>query len=433
MSAFRRRSAFVALSVSILFPVACSALSSPGLGSSHPILSPDNAGSMTALSQLPIFVDCADFDVYETRTVILCESTLLVYPTLQSGSNVMKIKESTSISRAVVMSDIGRAVVMMYVYPYSKADLWDLGKGTKIIEFPAEVNSAAFSPDGKLIATTSPSDSEPLVRLWNSSDGTMVGSLEYPADAHSKEGFQAAFSNDGKSLAVGSMSYAYLWDLQSPEPTSVFRMEGQVVAVEFSPSDKQLVATEIGDVHVWDIASGKELSFIQDAHGGRVSGVRFSPDNSLLVTWGREDRRARVWDLASETERSFENLSDTPVGEIGFDPKGERLSIWSESTIAEWDTTTGSRLVAADLGTTCETVKAVSPDWRLAACETEDYQLQVWDVLGGKSVAVLAAGEDLFLSGTLVEFSPKGEFLLADFHGMIDKEYASRLFVFGLP
>jgi WD40 repeat protein len=427
MKAVRRHFTALIIPITLYFIISCSALSSLNFGASYKILSPENANRLALVSKLPFFIDATGYFFDEKKTTMLSDSIILLYPTLQSGSNRIKIVENSSILLTTFSPDGKRMVAMTY----DKTDLWNAENGTKVAELPTKRGYATFSPDGKVIATTSPWAFEETgegttVQLWNASDGKAIKSLTVPHRA----GFHVAFSDDGKTLAIGTVSGAYLWDMKSDQPNASFAGTDMVLQIGFSPNNRQLVALS-PRVRIWDIAEEKELTYFQNAHDGNVNGAIFSPDNSVLVTWG-EDHKAKVWDMAGGTERSFENLSDAVVDDIGFSPDGKRLSILNENTISEWDTTNGKQLTATNLETDCGEVKAVSPDWQLAACETKDQELMVWDVLGAKSLTILKDEDDLSFDGNNVHFSSDGKFLAADYNGYINHEFAFRLFVFGV-
>jgi WD40 repeat protein len=255
MATSRRWFSVAFLCLSVAFSMSCSTFSSLGVGVSANGITPQNADRLKLVAEFPFFVDCTDYSIDSNRVAMYCGDVFLLYPELQSGSKRIRIEETSSMFSTALSPDGERMVTLIY----EKSNLWNMKNSEKITEFPSSFGFATFSPDGKTIATTNPFDGDAIVRLWNASDGEAVGSLKTP-DKSFGGGFHAAYSSNGKTLAIGSMSVAYLWDLVSPTPTAVFPMNSQVVWIGFSPGEKQLVATEIGNVHGYRRWKGIGLS-----------------------------------------------------------------------------------------------------------------------------------------------------------------------------
>ncbi len=88
--------------------------------------------------------------------------------------------------------------------------LWDVSNGKEIATLaghPNRVQMVAFSPDGKLLATCG---RDSCLKVWNVAEKKEVSS--FPARSEPVE--QLAFSKDGKLLASGGGKFVELWDLE---------------------------------------------------------------------------------------------------------------------------------------------------------------------------------------------------------------------------
>jgi WD40 repeat protein len=136
------------------------------------------------------------------------------------------------------------------------------GKNTATLEISDWTPAAAFSPEGKTLATAiyivgrinaMTEVTENRVKLWDAATGKQRASL--PAASVSS----VVFSRDGKTLATGS---------------------------------------EENTIKLWDLASGKELVTLK-GHTDTVSSLAFSADGKLLVS-GSKDKTVKVWELGKK-------------------------------------------------------------------------------------------------------------------------------------
>ena len=126
-------------------------------------------------------------------------------------------------------------------------------RGTGILTgHTGAVDSMAFSPDGKTLASGS---SDGTIRLWEVATGRPIGS---PLTGHTGWVLSVAFSPDGKTLASGGKD---------------------------------------DTVRLWDVATRQQIGAPLTGYGRWVTSVAFSPDGMTLAG-GSNDYTVRFWDTA---------------------------------------------------------------------------------------------------------------------------------------
>src|SRR5262249_48790883 len=116
----------------------------------------------------------------------------------------------------------------------------------------------AFSPDGRLVATSSSIPRDKANSVWDATTGKLIRHLDGPGSARS-----LAFSPDGKTLAVassGGNGPVLLFDVSPGKELRRLASNPTVTEVAFAPDGTRLVASRsLGSVSVWDVAAGEPV------------------------------------------------------------------------------------------------------------------------------------------------------------------------------
>ena len=234
------------------------------------------------------------------------------------------------------------------------------------------VRTLAFSPDGKLLASGS---NDTTIRIWEVATGKDLKSLTTRFGAvHA-----ITFSPDGQQVASGGADGSLrLWDWTTGKEIKAMRSRfGIVYSVSFSP-DGRTLATGSSDsmVHLWDLATGLERSALS-GHTGHVHAVTFAPDGRWLAS-GAADRTVRLWDVATGQERSVFSGHTGEVQAVAFTPDGRTIaSAGTDGTVRIWDVATGNERTSLTGHTGPVWSLAISPDGSLVASGGRDRSVRL--------------------------------------------------------
>jgi RNA polymerase sigma factor (sigma-70 family) len=273
-----------------------------------------------------------------------------------------------------------------------------------------------FSPDGKLLASLG--WEEEAIILWDMASGKEVRRLSGHKRTHG-----VAFSPDSKTLASTGGDGAVLWDVGTGKIVRRL-LDGPKVfcAIAYAPDGKTLAAGgQDGSLRLWEAATGKQVRFLRQPDSGvrlpgisSVGAITFSRDGKRLAS-GQMNGRASVWDLVANKLLQEWTGHKGYICTVDFSPDGKTLAISSYRTfdfrappsIRLYDVTTGRESVTLEASWGAMNGVAFSPDGKVLAA-ADSNAVRRWTVATGRELPPRAAHHGAVSS---VAVSPNGKII----------------------
>ena len=139
------------------------------------------------------------------------------------------------------------------------------------------------------------------IRLWDVDTGQHKHILEDPRGVES-----VAYSPEQRTLASSdSEGTIQLWDIDTGQHKQHLRLRmGAVNAITYSPDGKMFASatdSEESAIRLWDVDTG-QCRTILEGHSGPIESIVFSPDGKTLVSGGWED--IWLWDTDTGTHKA---------------------------------------------------------------------------------------------------------------------------------
>jgi len=223
-------------------------------------------------------------------------------------------------------------------FPYSCLTAGVLTSTAAVVSTGGYLEAAAFSPDGRDVATAGPGGT---AFVLDATSGRRLASLQ----GHEGRVFDVAFSADGSRLVTaGEDDTARVWDASSGRELAVLRGHRRdVYAAVFMPDGRRVAtASEDGTVRLWDAEGGRLRRTFRLSHGGIVD-IAASPDGRYLAA--PVDEEARIWEVESGRTVAKLREHDGLVFSAAFSPDGHTLVTGGQDQTARlWDVPTGRPL-----------------------------------------------------------------------------------------
>ena len=218
----------------------------------------------------------------------------------------------------------------------SGSRLWDIDAKKSISNFGFSSNTIAFSPDGQWIANDNLG-----IKLWDARTPTVV--TGGPVLPHKGTVENLVFSPDSKLLATTSRNRiggdVTIWDIESQQVIKTLNEDKRWTrTLEFSPDVENLllaVADDDANIELYALPDWHRHATITTAP---VHDLAFTPDGKILVSGGIGD--VEFWSLENgERIAAIEGPTRCWAEALDFSADGTALATgWSDGILRVWDT-----------------------------------------------------------------------------------------------
>lgn len=203
------------------------------------------------------------------------------------------------------------------------------------------------------------------------------------AKAQTSPRASAAFSPNGKLLAIAGYREVVLRNIATGQSSRLTGHAGEVTCVAFSPDGRTLAASggvpgRTGEIRLWNVA-GRTARALTGVHSDVVYSVAWAPDGKTLAA-GSYDRLVSLWDVATGMGRPLKDHTDS-VYSVAFNRDGTRLaSVAGDRTLKIWDPSTAKRLFTLSDSTAELYSVAFHPSGNEVAAVGADKMLRKWSL-----------------------------------------------------
>lgn len=274
-----------------------------------------------------------------------------------------------------------KSMSLMESSAYNEVDVNYFGELITLWGHEDDLAYVDWSPDGTKIVS---SDWSNGIKIWNSSDGTLLNNLT----GHSRAVWTVKWSPDGTKIASASWDKTVrVWDALTGEELAVYNHTGQTWGLDWSPDGKNILSGEAnGELTLWNVSTGNSTMSLPTNTTNTLVAIEWSPDGTKIATgdWDGKIiiRNTSTYNITKEYIYSDDLTHNDDVESISWSPDSSRIAAGGDiGNFAIINISDDSRL---DVSNNFDGIWGVSwsPDGSKIATSMESGNILIWDVNG---------------------------------------------------
>lgn len=259
-----------------------------------------------------------------------------------------------------------------------------LDTGQEVVQ--ADSLAWGFSPNSQAFALINKNNT---VSIWDLSILPVQ-----PRPIPNQKAFGLTFNPDNQRLAlINTDNTVLIWDISTQQLLTQLPHDQKVSGVSFSP-DGQWMAVQ-GEDKVW-LWNAETYQLAQEI-SQKDAWLRYSPDSSFLAIVANKDYMVHIWELATGTEIT-QVAFNHPIRKVEFNSDSRWLAALTiTGDVHVWEIPSHLEVTRISLGSNSNSTMTFSRDSHWLATSTTRGKTQIWETSSWRESARMAQGGDILI------------------------------------